>query len=108
MSTTQHNVQLDLEKAATNAAAKQAIARLEKQLGTKTIPANVWVDSDGRVRRLALTETIKNPGTGITSTGPISAQVTEDLSDFGTAVNVSAPPSGQTTDLTSKVANAGN
>lgn len=106
--TTHYTMTLDLDKATNSSPqAKQAVAKLEQQLGTHTLPAQAWIDDQGRVRKLTLTETMAHPPTGSNGqqTGPITIHLTEMLSDFGTAVNVAAPPADQTTDLTNQLLN---
>jgi hypothetical protein len=97
---------LDLDKATNSSPqAKQAVAKLEQQLGTHTLPAQAWIDDQGRVRKLTLTETMAHPPTSSSGqqTGPITIHLTEMLTDFGTPVTVSAPPADQTTDITNQL-----
>jgi hypothetical protein len=63
------------------------VQMLRERLGLELIPVEVWVDADGRVRRLAHELGFAGPGR--------TASVTTDLHDFGVAVNASAPPPGQ-------------
>lgn len=60
-----------------------------------TIPVHVWIDAQGRTRRLTLTVTARPSG----SASAVTVAVTETLSDFGRPVSVTAPPASQTTDL---------
>jgi hypothetical protein len=64
-------------------------AQLQKQLGSTTLPIDVWIDSGGRLRRLAMEMSTKAAGVGIDM----------ELYDYGVAVHVEAPPADQVTDL---------
>jgi len=66
-----------------------------KQLGTKGIPADVWVDSNGLLRRESVSLAFGKALQGATMT------MTMNLHDFGTAVTVSAPPADEVFDATS-------
>jgi hypothetical protein len=67
------------------------VQTLRDRLGLEFIPVEVWVDDDGRVRRLA-------HELGFAGSGR-SATVTTDLHDFGAEVSANAPPPGQVTAL---------
>jgi hypothetical protein len=108
--TTHYQVTLDLDKATQgqDAQTQQATQALEKELGTHTLPAQVWLDDQGRLRKFTVDETLTgampgNDSTAAKPTGPIHFQFTATLTDFGTPVNVTAPAADQTTDLTSKL-----
>jgi hypothetical protein len=73
---------------------------LEQQLGTHTLPAQVWLDSDGRLRKIAMNETLTGATPSTTPAGNISFGFTATLSDFGVPADITAPPTDQTTDLT--------
>jgi hypothetical protein len=109
--TRHYDVTIDLDKAAAGQPpqAQQATQKLEQQLGTHTLPAQVWIDDQGRLRKIMLDEKITPPSTaaGTTSPGPISLSVSETFRDFGTPVHVSAPPAEQTADITDKLATGG-
>jgi hypothetical protein len=94
--TTHYDVTLNLDKAAEgqSATTQQAIHVLEKELGSHTLPAQVWIDDAGRLRKISLQETIG---------GHVTFGFTATLSDFGVPVKISPPPAGQVTDLTSKL-----
>ncbi|HEX5404493.1 MAG TPA: hypothetical protein VFX16_19575 [Pseudonocardiaceae bacterium] len=94
--TTHYDVTLNLDKAAEgqSTATQQAVHVLERELGSHTLPAQVWVDDAGRLRKTAMRETVGDRVTfGFTAT----------LSDFGVPVTITAPPADQTTDLTAKL-----
>jgi hypothetical protein len=94
--TTHYKATLDLRKAAERApaaqreAARRSIDNLVKQTGQSTIPVEVWIDKQGRARRMSFDEAIK--GT--------SLKLTMELYDFGTREAVKAPPASETKDLT--------
>ncbi|HEY3607621.1 MAG TPA: hypothetical protein VGL06_08980 [Pseudonocardiaceae bacterium] len=104
--TTHYTVLIDLDKAAEgqNTQAQNAVHVLEQQLGTHTIPAQVWLDGEGRLRKIAMRETLTGAATSTppttTPNGNISFDFTATLSDFGVPVDITAPPANQTTDLT--------
>jgi hypothetical protein len=112
--TTHYTVLIDLDKAAAGQStqAQNAVHALEQQLGTHTLPAQVWLDSDGRVRKISMRETLTGSAAGTTpstspSTSPsttaggnISFDFTATLSDFGVPADITAPPADQTTDVT--------
>jgi hypothetical protein len=64
------------------------------------MPADVWIDGDGRLRRLSLEIDLGAMFRGFETTGTTTADnlvITEtmDLYDFGTPVHVEAPPADQ-------------
>jgi hypothetical protein len=70
------------------------------------IPADVWIDGDGRLRRLSLQLDLSEMFRGFGPSGSTGADhvvITEtlDLYDFGTPVNVEAPPADQVTRMPS-------
>ena len=88
--TTHYSAQLQLDKVAGRVSpdAARALKQATKTLGTKEIPMDVWVDSDGLVRRVKMDW---HPHAG-------SFVMSLDLFDFGD-VNVSVPASSDTVDL---------
>jgi hypothetical protein len=106
--TTHYTVLIDLDKAAAGQStqAQNAVHALEQQLGTHTLPAQVWLDSDGRLRKISMRETLTGAATPTSTTPPttpsgnISFDFTATLSDFGVPADITAPPANQTTDLT--------
>ncbi|MEU3148616.1 hypothetical protein [Streptomyces sp. NPDC006999] len=80
-------------------------ATLRRQLGP-TLPMDVWLDGDGRIRRQQIDMTLKAPAedaaTDRASSPPRPAKVRTvmEFSDFGTDVEAKAPPPRQVTDLT--------
>ena len=88
--TTRYAARLQVDKVADRVSpeAARALRQMTKTLGTKQIPMDVWVDSDGLVRRVKL------------DWHPKSATfvMALDLFDFGD-VNVDVPQSSDTVDL---------
>src|SRR4051812_31229649 len=97
-STTHYRATVDLKKAAaaSNSDAKAAIEQAEKVLGTVTFPIDVWIDGQGRLRKLTYSLDVSKAA-GAKASGNVS--LTLELFDFGVPVNVSAPPADQTADL---------
>jgi hypothetical protein len=99
--TTEYRTTVDLNKVA-SAAGKPALApaiqSLESKYHISSIPLEVWVDSQDRVRRLV--ENVDIPSSG--STPAVSAAVTVNINAFGVPVNVTPPPAGQVTDITAR------
>ncbi|MEU6406564.1 hypothetical protein [Streptomyces sp. NPDC046985] len=77
---------------------------LKRQLGVSSLPVDLWLDGDGRLRqervRLVLhplrQRTPQKQDTEVTSTTLLK------LSDFGAAVNVTPPSAADTVDITDK------
>ncbi|MFF5846794.1 hypothetical protein ACIP4T_08495 [Streptomyces massasporeus] len=86
---------------------------LRKQVGP-TLPMDVWLDDEGRMRRQQIDMTVKAPeATRRSSSGASSApekvtvRTVMDFTDFGTEVEADAPPAGQVTDMTGKALEQG-
>ncbi|WP_395570302.1 hypothetical protein [Streptomyces sp. BK79] len=79
--------------------------QMSKQLGP-TMPMQVWLDDEGRLRRQQIDMTVKAPASA--SAKPDSSAAPQQLkmstvmqfSDFGTEVDAQAPPSDQVADMT--------
>ena len=92
--TTRYSAILDLD-AATRAVPGEdaaAVARTAEALGTPRLPAEVWLDAEGRLRRLRF-----ELGGG--SSGAPATQVTVELGDFGVEADVTLPDPGDVSDL---------
>ncbi|MGW7281580.1 hypothetical protein ACWGIV_25420 [Streptomyces sp. NPDC054844] len=82
--------------------------QLRQQVGP-TLPMQVWLDGDGRLRRQQLDMSVKGaPSAGAkaeNSAAPHEIKMTMvmNYSDFGTEVEAQAPPAGQVADMTSEV-----
>ena len=89
----------DFDKLADSAGdAASSIRRLEQVTGTKTLPTDIWIDSQGRARRQAIDYSIQQPA-------PMRMQFTIDYERFGVPVDVSKPDAGDTVDLADVIGN---
>ena len=86
---------------------------LRKQVGP-TLPMDVWLDDEGRMRRQQIDMTVKAPqetrrSSSDASSAPekVTVRTVMDFTDFGTAVEADAPPAGQVTDMTGKALEQG-
>ncbi|MEU0219521.1 hypothetical protein ABZ281_32450 [Streptomyces sp. NPDC006265] len=86
---------------------------LRKQVGA-TLPMDVWLDDEGRMRRQQIDMTVKAPqatqrSSSDASSGPekVTVRTVMDFTDFGTEVEADAPPAGQVTDMTGKALEQG-
>ncbi|MET9764586.1 hypothetical protein ABZ016_36905 [Streptomyces sp. NPDC006372] len=87
---------------------------LSKQVGP-TLPMDVWLDDEGRMRRQQIDMAVKaEPGaaqrssTGASSSpGKVTVRTVMDFTDFGTEVEADAPPAGQVTDMTGQALEQG-
>lgn len=94
--TTHYHATIDLAKvAASQPGGKAALDQALKPSGLKTIPADVWIDGNGLVRREQTTVAVSTPQ------GKTSVQTTMTLSDYGTPVDVAPPPDDQVATLPS-------
>lgn len=106
--TTHYTVLIDLDKSVQgqDGTAVNAVHVLEQQLGSHTLPAQVWLDNQGHLRKLSIDATLRGATGGNTSTPPspsngnITFQFTATLSDFGVPVHVIVPPADQTANVT--------
>lgn len=93
VNTTHYRVTLDLAKAISNSpeAQRDHVETSVIALGTRSIPADVWIDSKGRVRKLRLRlkgGTVANPGS-----------VEFEFFDLGAPVTVTQPDPNSIVDL---------
>ena len=81
------------------AAARESADRLIEQLGSSTIPSEVWVDDDDLVRRMRTEFDMKVP-TGSGGEVKMNMDFTVDLLEFGVeGGDFSPPPADQVTDM---------
>ncbi|HEY0804605.1 MAG TPA: hypothetical protein VGD84_06060, partial [Pseudonocardiaceae bacterium] len=68
--TTHYTVLINLDKAAAgqSTAAQNAVHTLEQQLGSHTLPAQVWIDDQGRLRKFAINTTMSGAAPGASTT----------------------------------------
>ena len=104
--TTHYRAEIDLTKAVQAGSTKVDPAELtklqqelKKTIGKDTLPEDVYIDSDGRARRIAVTITPAAGSTGTASVGTFTTTV--DLFDFGKAdtSSIVAPPASEVGDL---------
>ncbi|MFI0814402.1 hypothetical protein ACH4TX_08285 [Streptomyces sp. NPDC021098] len=95
--TTRYRVSVDVDKLSDSAA-------LKRQVGP-TVPMDVWLDDQGRIRRQQITMNIKptDQPKGTAVPEKMTVRTLIEFSDFGTEVDAKAPPAGQTTDMTGKL-----
>ena len=94
--TTHYAFNVDLERLAKGSKElKQAFDFLKKFTGVSSFPAEAWIDSQGRVRRIKVQMSMNG---GQAPTG-LNMTVTEDLYDFGVKANIHAP-TGNVVDMT--------
>jgi hypothetical protein len=112
--TTHYAATIDLDKAVTGQSAqvRSAVHRAMDEIGTKDIPAQLWVDQQGRLRKLVMTMTIQLPAEASAAAGSaaprgtLTERIVTTLSDYGVPVEVVAPPASQTQDLTGMLSDA--
>jgi hypothetical protein len=99
--TTHYHVVVDLLKIANTvpashrAAVRRTFRREVELVGSHTIPIDVWIDSQGLVRREHFDISIHPP----TESAPVGMQMTIDFFDFGAPVHVVPPPPRQVADF---------
>jgi hypothetical protein len=114
--TTHYDATIDLDKVATlNPGAASTTKRLEQELGSNSLPVQLWVDQQNRLRKIGVDENIAHPVPGSTTsggtatTGPngsessigsVCVAFTITLSDYGTPAHIVAPPANDTDNLT--------
>lgn len=89
--TTEYTGSVDVKKAA--AAFGSSFGKALEQSKVTTIPVDVWIGSDGLVRRLR--ENFSYPVDGTQST----TSLTLSLTDFGVQATITPPPADQTVDF---------
>ncbi|WP_055547793.1 hypothetical protein [Streptomyces sp. NBRC 110028] len=94
--TTRYRVTVDIDKLS-------GAAALKRQVGP-TVPMDVWLDDQGRIRRQQITMNIKptDQPKGTAAPKKLTVRTLIEFSDFGTEVDPKAPPAGRTTDMTGK------
>lgn len=98
--TTHYKVRVDVGRLA--GGSKARAAQLRKQFGSGTVPLDIWLDQDGRLRQMRMDTPIKDPDQSSGHAGKLN--MTLGLSHFGTHVKVTAPPSAQVADVTGRLA----
>jgi hypothetical protein len=83
---------------------RKALVEAYHQAGTSSLPVDVWVDGQGRVRKLQsrfnwpAASTVSGPGQQVDSPGGVLAWTVE-FYEFGVPVHVEIPPADQVTDF---------
>lgn len=109
--TTHFQGTVDLAKAAQAAATpelKDAMTKTQQKLGSSSLPMDVWIDGQGRMRKLTYSMDIGKLAAangGPAQTGTLTETI--ELFDYGVKVNVAEPPADQVTDLSALLAGAG-
>lgn len=88
------------EVAEDEGASAEDVKKLREELGTDTVPVEVWIDEEGRAVRVAVKLTPRGVANGSQSpaagTGEApQVSISTDYYDFGVDVNVEAPPADQ-------------
>jgi hypothetical protein len=92
VATTHYRAEIDIDKLVAD--------RVQKLTDASYKPIDVWVDDEGRVRRVKLDFTSKVDPTAAARTHSV---LTVDFSDFGTEVDVQVPPARQVVEATDTV-----
>lgn len=97
--TTRYKATFDLTKARDAEAKAEAKANIDKlidSLGTSTMPATVWIDDAGRMRKMVYELDLSKAAQGIGGGGVMTT--TFEMYDFGVDVDVAPPPAAETAD----------
>jgi hypothetical protein len=88
--TTHYGFNVDLERLAKgNKELKKTLEFVRTLTGTTSFPAEAWIDSQGRVRRMKIQMSMSSQAG--TSPMGMNMTITEDLYDFGVKANIHAP-----------------
>ena len=103
--TTHYRLTVDLDKVARRSPMQKAnIERVIEQSGIKDVPTDVWVDAEGRARRLRLAY----EGFRFSPDKKGDMTMAIELYDFGLEVDVRPPPASRVTDLVELVGQQGS
>ena len=100
--TTHYRATLELDRVVAEAPpnVRASLASLIARAGSTDIAADVWIDADGRLRKMAYELDIPPPrDSGVAATTAESMTVSMELYDFGVAVDVAPPPDDQVIDV---------
>ena len=100
--TTHYRLTVDLRKAAEGSPEYRAVIEQSLRGGTAEVPTEVWVDGDGRVRRVRMVYADVPTPDGEAA----DVTVTTELYDFGADVDVEPPPRDQVLNM-DQIAGAG-
>lgn len=99
--TTHYRVSVDVDALAKDNT--EQTQKLKEQLGS-TLPLDIWLDDEGRLRQQKMELTIKRPAGETEGPAQVAVLTTLKLSDFGTDVDVTAPTAEETVDMTDELA----
>jgi hypothetical protein len=94
--TTHYRATVDLRKAIEGADGitdPETFERFLEQIDDETVDVDVWIDDDGRARRMEYGMAMQLPQ------GAVEIESAMDWFDFGTEVDVEPPPADQVTDI---------
>jgi hypothetical protein len=99
--TTHYSMVLDLVRAAEKASeeARLSVQDLIVRTGARTMPAEIWIDDDGRMRKMTYEVDLASAGADSLPAEPDSMRVAMELYEFGIEVVVEPPPEDQVVDL---------
>ena len=81
---------------------RKALDAMKAKTGVTTIPVEVWIDAQGRARKLwSRIDMTKASDPASAKVGSITTTI--DFYDFGTPVRINAPPPDQVADMTNLV-----
>lgn len=112
VSTTHYRADLDLGKDLEqyDPQTRKAYENLIKELDGEKLPVEVWLDSEGQVRRYEMSMPLILPEDPSSPNGAVKKEpggkivIVQELYDFGTPVNVEPPPPSKTSDVTDMMA----
>ena len=103
--TARYRAKVDLRKAADRAGAVRDRRQFEDFLdrfASETIPVEVWIDGEGRTRRLRIDQPVPQaPGRSIAPDAGVVSTI--ELYDFGVEEPIEAPSPGEVTDLSDQL-----
>ncbi|WP_307674897.1 hypothetical protein [Streptomyces sp. V4I2] len=103
--TTHYRVKADVEALAEGDPARAKALR--EQLGTSSLPLDMWLDDQGRLRQQTVRLSLRpDSGDAPKQSRTVTSTTTLKFSDFGTEADVEAPAAEDTVDVTGKVAQA--
>ena len=89
-------IQLISRAAQTTTSAKTARVSMDAHQGGSQIPADVWIDAQGRVRRMRLSLKLPSSPSSTTAAGTMTQTI--EYYDFGVPVTATVPPVSEVTD----------
>jgi hypothetical protein len=103
--TTQYHANVDLRKSVEQSidevpqelrsGVRASVERVIELTGTSKIPVDVWIDDDGRARRIAMEYDVSVPG----GASKVHLDLKMDFFEFGVEVDVEPPPAGEVVDI---------